>query len=52
VLAFEGEQDEQSIIGEVQYSLSKNIALKVNCGFGVTKKAPDFAPEIGLLFRF
>ena len=51
-LAFEGEQDEQSIIGEVQYSLSKNIALKVNCGFGVTKKAPDFAPEIGLLFRF
>ena len=51
-LAFEGEQDEQSIIGEVQYNLSKNIVLKVNCGFGVTKKAPDFAPEIGLLFRF
>jgi hypothetical protein len=51
-LAFEGEQDEQSIIGEVQYNLSKNIVLKVNCGFGVTKKAPEFAPEIGLLFRF
>jgi len=26
--------------------------LKVNCGFGLTKKAPDFAPEIGILFSF
>jgi len=51
-LAFEGEQDEQVIIGEVQYALSKNVMLKVNCGFGLTKKAPDFAPEIGILFSF
>lgn len=51
-LMFEGEQDEQSIVGEVQYTLSKNFVLKLNCGFGVTKKAPDFAPEVGILFRF
>jgi hypothetical protein len=53
VLSIEGEQaDEVSIIGEVQYTLSKNAVLKINSGFGLTKKAPDFAPEIGVLFRF
>lgn len=52
VLSFEGQQDEASIIGEVQYTLSKNAVLKINSGFGVTEKAPNFAPEIGLLFRF
>jgi len=52
VLSLEGEQDEVSLIGEAQYSLGKNVVLKMNSGFGLTKKAPDFAPEIGLLFRF
>jgi hypothetical protein len=52
VLSLEGEQDELSIIGEAQYSLGKNAVLKINSGFGLTKKAPDFAPEIGVLFRF
>jgi outer membrane putative beta-barrel porin/alpha-amylase len=52
VLAFESEQDERQIIGEVQYAVSKNVMLKVNSGFGLTKKAPDVAPEIGVLFSF
>ena len=53
VLSLEGEQaDEVSIIGEVQYTLSKNAVLKINSGFGLVEKAPDFAPEIGMLFRF
>jgi len=52
VLAFEGEQDEQEIIGEVQYALTKNVTIKFNSGFGLTKKAPDFAPEVGILFSF
>jgi hypothetical protein len=26
--------------------------VKLNCGFGVTRKAPDFAPEVGVLFTF
>ncbi len=53
VLSIEGEQlDEISLIGEVQYTLSKNAVLKVNSGFGLTEKAPDFAPEIGVMFRF
>jgi hypothetical protein len=52
VLAFEGEQDEQQIIGEVQYALNKNVMFKLNSGFGITKKAPDFTPEVGVLFSF
>jgi hypothetical protein len=53
VLSLEGlQQDEVSVIGEVQYTLGKNAVLKLNSGFGVTEKAADFAPEIGVLFRF
>jgi len=53
VLSIEGDQlDEVSIIGEVQYSLINNAVLKLNCGFGVTEKAPNYAPEIGVLFKF
>ncbi len=37
---------------EAQYSLSKDVVLKMNSGFGLTKNAPSFAPEIGVLFRF
>lgn len=53
VLSVEGvQQDEASLIGEVQYTLSKNAVLKVNSGFGLVDKAPDVAPEIGVMFRF
>jgi hypothetical protein len=52
VLSLEGEQDEASVIGELQYRLGKNAVLKINSGFGLTKKAANFAPEIGILFRF
>jgi len=53
VLSVEADQlDEVSLIGEVQYTLSKYAVLKINCGFGLVEKAPDIAPEIGVLFRF
>jgi hypothetical protein len=52
VVSLEGEQDELSLIGEAQYTLGKTAVLKINSGFGLTKKAPDFAPEVGVLFRF
>ena len=53
VLSIEGEQaDEVSLIGEVQYKLAKNAVLKLNNGFGLTRKAPDIALEVGVLFRF
>jgi hypothetical protein len=50
--ALEGESDEISAIGEIQWFFSSRAFLKLNCGFGLTEKAPDVAPEAGVLFRF
>jgi hypothetical protein len=52
VATLEGETDEVSLIGEAQWSFSRIAMLKLNCGFGLTEKAPDIAPEVGVLFRF
>jgi hypothetical protein len=52
VAAIEGESDEISIIGEAQWSFASFAFLKLNCGFGITEKAPDLAPEAGVLFHF
>lgn len=53
VLSVEGDQlDELSLIGELQYSLGKNAILKLNTGIGLVKKAPDWAPEIGVMWIF
>jgi hypothetical protein len=41
-----------SLIGELQYTLTKNAVAKLNMGVGVTTKAPTYAPEIGVMFRF
>ena len=48
----EGDQDEVEYIIEGQYWLTRHIHLKLNTAFGVTSKAPDFAPEIGIMFSF
>ena len=48
----EGTQDEVELIFEVQRRLSAGATLKLNSGFGLTSKAPDFAPEIGVMLRF
>ena len=52
VATFEGESDEVSLIGEAQYNLNPDAILKLNCGFGLTEKTPDIAPEIGVMFYF
>lgn len=52
VAALEGESDELSLIGEAQWFFSHRAFLKLNCGFGLTQKAPDLAPEVGVLFSF
>lgn len=52
VATLEGETDEVSLIGEAQWSFSRFAMLKLNCGVGLTQKAPDIAPEVGVLFRF
>ena len=52
VATLEGESDEISVIGEAQWFFSRRAFLKLNCGFGITEKAPDVAPEVGVMFRF
>ena len=52
VATVEGETEDVSLIGEAQWSFSERGFLKLNCGFGLTEKAEDIAPEVGVLFRF
>jgi hypothetical protein len=48
----EGTDDEVELIGDLQLILVPGLVLKLNSGYGVTKKATDWAPEVGVLFRF
>ena len=47
----EGNQDEIEGITEVQWWLGRNVVVKLNNSFGLTSKATDWAPEIGVVFR-
>lgn len=50
-LGVEGNQDEVELIPEVQWHIKTDrIMVKVNSAIGVTSKATDWAPEIGILF--
>ncbi len=51
-LGVEGEEDEVAAIGEVQWQIAPHALLKLNNGFGLTSKAPDLAPEVGIVFSF
>jgi len=48
----EGEQDEAALIADLQFHLSKHAFIRLNNGFGITSKAPDYAPEVGVVFHF
>jgi len=52
VTTLEGESDDLSAIVEAQWHFSPRAFAKFNSGFGITEKAEDFAPEIGVLFSF
>ena len=49
---FEGSQDELELIVESQIHVNKNIYFKIGSGFGITPKATDIAPEIGVMFSY
>lgn len=51
-LGLEGTQDELSLIGELQWHFGPRGFLKLNSGFGLTAKATDWAPEVGIVFVF
>jgi len=48
----EGSDDEIALIPEMQWRFRQNFFLKANTGLGVTSKATDFAPEVGMMFSF
>jgi len=48
----EGTQDEVELITELQFHINPHTYIKVNNAFGVTSKATDYAPEVGVLFHF
>jgi hypothetical protein len=51
-LGLEGTQDELSLVGELQWHFSRHGFLKLNSGLGLTAKATDWAPEVGIAFVF
>lgn len=48
----EGNQDEVELVTEVQWHLSDRTYFRFNNGFGLTKKATDWAPDVGVVFSF
>lgn len=49
-LGLEGTQDEISLITEAQWHLLPHGFIRFNNGLGLTSKATDWTPEIGILF--
>jgi len=49
-VGMEGAQDEVEMIADLQFHFKPWMFFRVNNAFGITSKATDFAPEIGLLF--
>ena len=46
----EGTSDELALIAELQWHVTPRMMVKLNNGFGLTSKATDYAPEVGILF--
>lgn len=51
-LGVEGTQDELELITEAQLHISNSLFIKLNNAFGISSKASDWAPEIGIMFPF
>ena len=49
-IMIEGSEDEISLAPEIQWHINRNIILKLATGIGLTSKATDFAPELGIMF--
>ena len=51
-VGLEGMQDELSLITEAQWHILPHGFVRFNNGVGLTSKATDWTPEIGILFTF
>ena len=49
-LGVEGAQDQISLITEGQWHITRSVSIKFNNGFGITSKATDWTPEVGIVF--
>jgi hypothetical protein len=49
-VGLEGTQDELAFITEAQWHMSRHAFVRFNNGLGVTSKATDWAPEVGVVF--
>jgi hypothetical protein len=49
-VGLEGTQDELSLITEAQWHITPRVCVKLNNGLGLTSKATDWSPEVGILF--
>ncbi len=49
-LGVEGTQDEVELITEAQWHITRSVFLRLNNAFGITSKATDWAPEVGIMF--
>jgi len=52
VATLEGEDSDVSLIFETQWHITDSAFLKIGSGFGVTGKAEEFSPEMGVMFSF
>ena len=52
LIAVEGSEDEVEFITDMQFHICSNAFIRINNAFGITSKAEDYAPEIGVLFHF
>jgi hypothetical protein len=51
-LGIEGTQDEVEFITDLQFHITDFAFIRINNAFGITPKATDYAPEVGILFHF
>jgi hypothetical protein len=50
-LGVEGSQDEIALVPEAQWHIrTDRIVVKLNSAVGLTSKATDWAPEVGIVF--
>lgn len=48
----EGNQDEVELLTELQWHVNDRLYWRFNNGFGLTEKATDWAPDLGVVFSF
>lgn len=48
----EGEEDEVDLILDAQFHVSPRVFFRLNTGIGLTSKAEDIAPEVGVMLSF